>query len=133
MLNEPLCNGANGSEILQKFQNDTTTSLIINNMNENESIKIEIVKLDRKHFMSRWHHVPHYDNIVWHIIESTIYSNDPCYCWDSYNFQWKTDGFVELFSDIIFLKKWSNECFFTQLNFFFFYTPSRIESRRLFG
>lgn len=25
--------------------------LIINNMNENESIKIEIVKLDRKYFM----------------------------------------------------------------------------------
>ena len=47
------CNGANGNEIFQKFQNDTTTTLIINSMNENESIKIEIVKLNRKHFMSR--------------------------------------------------------------------------------
>ena len=84
VLNEFLYNCANGNGILQKFQNDTMTTLIINNMNEDESIRILIsFKLNSKRFMLLWHHVLHYNNIACHIIESTIYSNHPFYCWGS--------------------------------------------------
>lgn len=96
--NEFLCNCANGNEILQKFQNDITLTLIINNMNEYESIKIlRSFKLNSKRFMTGWHRVLHYNNIAWHIIESTIYNNHPFYCWGSYNFLCKTDAFVDIF------------------------------------
>ena len=51
-VNELLCNGSRGNNVLQNFQNeDTTTTLIINNMNENESIKIKIVRLSPKNIL----------------------------------------------------------------------------------
>lgn len=123
MLNEPLCNGANGIEILQNFQNDTATTLIINNMNENESIKIEIVKFGRKHFVTLTSCTTFWQYCLTHNRIDHFYSNDPCYCWGNHNFRRKTDGFCRDFlRDIkkkkekkspvnVFLPNWIVFCF----------------------
>lgn len=135
MLNEPLCNGANGIEILQNFQNDTATTLIINNMNENESIKIEIVKFGRKHFVTLTSCTTFWQYCLTHNRIDHFYSNDPCYCWGNHNFRRKTDGFCRDFlRDIKKKKKKVLWMFFYPIELFFvFYTPSWIESRRLFA